>query len=103
MNEWVKLKARYTSNSNYSRRKVIKLESNFEDFKNHIIDCGAEILLNPCQSEALRFYIKGEIGIVYEKGSGNLVAHDLGIKYQESINDPIAENNDSYLPWKLKA
>ena len=102
MDNWTKLRARYTSNSNYSRRKVIKLQSSFDDFKNYIIDCGAEILMNPCQSEALRFYINGEIGIVYEKGSGNLIAHDLGFKYQESINDPISENNDSYLPWRLK-
>lgn len=101
MDDWKKLRARYSSNNTYARRKVIGSSSNFEDFKNYIIDQGAEILMNPCQSEALRFYINGQIGIVYEKGSGNLVAYDLGIKYQKSISDPIDMCNNSYLPWSL--
>ena len=101
MDDWKKLRARYSSNNTYARRKVIGSSSNFDDFKNYIIDQGAEILMSPCQSEALRFYINGQIGVVYEKGSGNLVAHDLGIKYQKSINDPIDMCNNSYLPWSL--
>lgn len=102
MNEWMKLKSRYQSNKQYERRKVILKQIDFEDFKNYIIDLGAEIALEPCQSESLRFYLNNEIGIVYSKGSGNLLAHNLGIDYQKSIGDPIEKNNYSVIPWSLK-
>lgn len=79
--EWNKLKARYTSGRQYSRRKVLLTRTDFEDFENWLIDQKADILATSIQDEALRFKLHGETGIIYEKGSGNLLAHNLGIKY----------------------
>ncbi len=79
--EWRKLQARYKSVSQYSKRKVLSSKKDLEDFTNWLIDQGAEVLLNPCQHEALRFHLNNELGIVWTKGSGNLLAHDLGIQY----------------------
>lgn len=81
VNEWKKLRARYGSISQYSKRQVLSRKKDLEDFANWLVDQGAEILLNPCQHEALRFYLNNELGIVWEKGSGNLLAHDMGNKY----------------------
>ena len=80
-NEWQKLRNRYGSINHYSKRQVLKSKKDLEDFANWLIDQGAEILLNPCQNEALRFYLNNELGIVWDKGSGNLLAHDMGNKY----------------------
>ena len=82
VNEWKKLRARYGSISQYSKRQVLSRKKDLEDFANWLVDQGAEILLNPCQHEALRFYLNNELGIVWEKASGNLLAHDMGIAYQ---------------------
>lgn len=81
-NEWKKLRARYNSLTQYSKRQVLSNRTDLEDFANWLVDQGAEILLNPCQHESLRFYLKDELGIVWSKGSGNLLAHDMGIAYQ---------------------
>ena len=80
--EWERLKARYWSKGAYVKRQVIEgFYSNKEDFVNFLVDEGAEILLEPKQSEEFRFRLNGELGIVYTKGSGNLLAHDMGRKY----------------------
>ena len=83
-NEWQRLRARYASISKYSKRQVLNNKKDLKDFANWLVDQGAEILLNPCQHESLRFYLKNELGIVWDKGSGNLLAHDMGKNYEES-------------------
>lgn len=80
--EWRKLRARYKSITLYSKRRVLSSKKDLEDFTNWLIDQGAEVLLNPYQNEALRFYLNNELGIVWNKGSGNLLAHDMGIAYE---------------------
>lgn len=85
-NEWQKLRARYKSVRQYSSRRVLKSKKDLEDFANWLVDQGAEILLNPCQYESLRFYLNNELGIVWEKGTGNLLAHDMGIKYESEVS-----------------
>lgn len=82
--EWRKLRARYSSINQYSKRQVLKSKKDIEDFANWLVDQGAEILLNPCQHESLRFYLNNQLGIVWDKGSGNLLAHDMGKVYEES-------------------
>lgn len=88
--EWRKLRARYGSISQYSRRQVLSRKKDLEDFANWLVDQGAEILLQPCQNESLRFYLNNELGIVWDKGSGNLLAHDMGNKYdsKQSPKEP---------------
>lgn len=81
-NEWKKLRSRYTSNNQYTKRQVLTIRGDLEDFSNWLIDQGAEVLLNPCQYESLRFRLKGELGIIWDKGSGNLLAHDMGKLYE---------------------
>ncbi len=83
-NEWQKLRARYSSIAKYSKRRVLSNKKDLEDFSNWLVDQGAEILLNPCQYESLRFYLNKELGIVWDKGTGNLLAHDMGIAYEAS-------------------
>ncbi len=83
-NEWKRLRARYESINKYSKRQVLRNKKDLEDFTNWLVDQGAEILLNPCQHESLRFYLKNELGIVWDKGSGNLLAHDMCKTYEES-------------------
>ena len=81
-NEWKRLRARYESINKYSKRQVLRNKKDLEDFTNWLVDQGAEILLNPCQHESLRFYLNNQLGIVWDKGSGNLLAHDMGNVYQ---------------------
>ena len=81
-NEWKRLRARYESINKYSKRQVLRNKKDLEDFTNWLVDQGAEILINPCQHESLRFYLKNELGIVWDKGSGNLLAHEMGNVYQ---------------------
>ena len=85
MNDWKVLRKMFSSNKHYAERQVTTTGDDLEDFKNWLIDQGCEIQLNPCQSEAIRFKKDGQIGIVYEKGSGNLLAHKLGVQYLKSI------------------
>ena len=75
----------FSSNKHYANRQVTTTNDDMEDFKNWLVDQGYEIQLNPCQSELIRFKKDGEIGIVYEKGSGNLLAHNLGTQYLKTI------------------
>ena len=101
LNEWDVLKKRYGSNRQYAQRKVLSSKSHFHDFVEFLIHKGADISSKPAQDEALRFHLNGEIGIVYTKGSGNLLAHDLGIQYQDSIKEPIQKNNHSTIGFDL--
>lgn len=80
-NEWKALKSRYATNTRYLNRKVLKTASDFEDFTNFIVDLGADILTDLKQDECLRFKYNGHLGIVWGKGSGNLLAHNLGVRY----------------------
>ena len=79
--EWGKLRARYGSNSQYARRQVLKSQGDIEQFKEWISSQGADVLATKMQAESFRFYLNNKLGIMYEKGSGNLLAHDLGIKF----------------------
>lgn len=83
MNDWEKLKARYNSKAAYTNRKVIDSRHDYEDFQDYLINtCGAEIQATPKQDEAMRFKMPdGELGIIYGKGSGNLTAHNVGMRY----------------------
>ena len=83
-NEWKVLKSRYATNTRYLNRKVLKTASDFEDFTNFIVDLGADILTNLKQDECLRFKYNGCLGIMWGKGSGNLLAHNLGARYYRS-------------------
>lgn len=85
MDDWKVLRKKFGSNRHYANRQVTRSGDDLEDFKNWLVDQGYEIKLHPCQSEALRFQKDGHIGIVYEKGSGNLLAHNLGVQYLNSI------------------
>ena len=90
-NEWEILKSRYASNMRYLNRKVLKSASDFEDFTNFIVDLGAEILTGLKQDECLRFKYNGHLGIMWGKGSGNLLAHNLGVRYYR-------ENGEGHFP-----
>lgn len=83
MNEWEKLKNRYGNKTTYKHRKVLVNRDDFEDFQDYLINvCGAEIQAVPKQDEALRFKLPdNNLGIIYGKGSGNLIAHNLGMRY----------------------
>lgn len=101
MNEWEKLKSRYSSNKQYAKRKVLFNNQDKEDFVNYLINMGAEIILEPKQSESFRFRLNGDLGIVYTKGSGNLLAHDMGYKYDCSNNKEQVQEA-ILCPWSSK-
>lgn len=92
MNDWEILKARYSSKSAYAKRKVINSADDFEDFQDYLVNVAcAEVAGKPKQDEALRFKLPdGSLGIIYGKGSGNLQAHNLGMRY--------CRDNDIQLP-----
>lgn len=94
MNEWVELKARYGSNRQYINRKIAISGSQIDDFKNYLIDLGADIFNESKQNELFRFKINGQLGIVYEKYSGNLLAHNMGAEYNRLIGQ---DNMELYL------
>ena len=86
MHTWKILKGRYSSNEKYRDRKVIRSPSDLEEFKDFIINsCNCQILSRDFENEAFRFKRGKDIGIVYSRGGGNLLAHDLGMKYDSSI------------------
>lgn len=101
MNEWQKLEARYASKKLYAKRKVLFNKQDKDDFVNYLIDSGAEIILEPKQSEAFRFRLNGELGIVYTKGSGNLLAHDIGYKY-DCLNNKEQVQDAKSCRWSSK-
>lgn len=94
-NEWKRLKSRYETTSGYENRKVLKSKEDFEDFTNWLVDMGAEILTGLKQDECLRFRMKWVLGIMWGKGSGNLISHDLGAEYYRSQGDTNFQNNFS--------
>lgn len=67
MNEWDRLRARYSSKGQYLNRKVLFKRGDFEDFSNWLVDQGAEVLSEPKQDEALRFRLNGELGLFTAK------------------------------------
>lgn len=83
MNDWQILRSRYSSNRSYKNRLAL-LPSKFEDFSNWLVDQGADVYTKTEQNELLRFRHKGQLGIWYESGSGNLLMHDLADKYMET-------------------
>ncbi|MDC5214610.1 hypothetical protein OHW69_08055 [Acinetobacter baumannii] len=83
MNDWQILRSRYGSNRSYKNRLAL-LPSKFEDFSNWLVDQGADVYSKTEQNELLRFRYKGQLGIWYESGSGNLLMHDLADKYLET-------------------
>ena len=102
---WILLKNRYSSNSSYNHRKVIENKEDFEDFQDYLIStCNAEILAQPKQDEALRFKMPdGNLGIVYGRGSGNLTAHNLGLRYSRDngIDLPADYHNATNYRWHV--
>lgn len=81
MNDWQILRSRYSSNRSYKNRKALPV-SKLEDFKNWLVDIGADVYSQTEQNELLRFRHKGILGIWYESGSGNLLMHDLAAKFE---------------------
>ncbi len=102
MNDWEILKARYGTSSAYKNRKIIDNGADYEDFQDYLINtCGAEIQANPKQDEAMRFKMpNGDLGIIYGKGAGNLIAHNLGMRYCRDNGVELPPNYSSSLPYK---
>ncbi|WP_227061929.1 hypothetical protein [Acinetobacter pittii] len=83
MNDWQILRSRYGSNRSYKNRKALSTFE-LEDFKEWLVDQGADVYSKTEQNELLRFRLNGQLGIWYESGSGNLLMHDLADKYMET-------------------
>lgn len=81
MNEWQVLRKRYPSNRSYKNRVALP-PSKLEEFQNYLVDIGADVYSYTEQNELLRFRYKGQLGIWYESGSGNLLMHDLSEKFK---------------------
>ena len=98
MNEWQELKERYGSNIQYANRALALSGSKLEDFKNYLVDTGADVFDLKIQNEMFRFKLNGKLGIVYEKLSGNLLAHNIGAEYNRLIGQDSMELylKDSY-------
>lgn len=80
MSDWQILRSRYGSNRSYKNRKALSTFE-LEDFKEWLVDQGADVYSKTEQNELLRFRLNGQLGIWYESGSGNLLMHDLADKY----------------------
>ena len=85
MTDWEKLRLRYGSKRQYLNRSTKIYNSNFEDFLNFLADNGCDVSTELAQDEMIRFRFDGELGIIYSKGSGNLLGHDMADKYWDSI------------------
>jgi len=72
------------SSKAYKKRKALNLKQ-LEEFSNWVIDKGADVLAKPAQYEVLRFWLNGELGVLYQTGSGNLLMHDLGEKFSNEL------------------
>lgn len=84
MNDWQILRSRYGSTRSYKNRKALPV-SKLEDFKNWLVDIGADVYSQTEQNELLRFRHKGILGIWYESGSGNLLMHDLADEFEVAV------------------
>lgn len=91
MNDWEILKARYGSNRQYLNRSMSLCGDQWDDFKNHLVDLGADVFDLKIQNEKFRFKLNGELGIVYEKGSGNLLAHNMAAEFHRLIGQDSME------------
>ena len=92
MNDWEILKARYGSNRQYLNRELAICGSEkWEEFKNFLIDQGADILTRSIQNEKFRFKLSKKIGIVYENHSGDLLAHNMGAEFNRLIGQDSTE------------
>lgn len=101
MSEWEVLKARYGSNRQYLNRKISVYD--WEDFKNYLVDSGADVFDVCVQNEMFRFKLNGELGIVYNKGSGSLLAHNMAAEYNRANNEEtleVALKDEYYRKWK---
>lgn len=80
---WEKLRRRYSSTRLYQNRSVInKFLYNKKEFEEWLIDKGMDVKTSLAQYEAIRFVTPdGYLGIVWNTGAGNLLAHDLGIQF----------------------
>lgn len=83
MNDWQRLRQRYVSNRQYANRTTGINQSNLEEFKNFLVDQNADVLTILAQDEMTRFRLNGDLGIIYSKGSGNLLGHDMADKFKE--------------------
>ncbi|WP_296283613.1 hypothetical protein [uncultured Acinetobacter sp.] len=86
MNEWQTLRSRYKSQRAYQRRRVIKSQTDLQDFSDFVVDQGADISAQPFENETLRFKFNGVFGIVWTSGTGNLLAHDFGNKFYKEAS-----------------
>ncbi|AFU62261.1 hypothetical protein AVV48_gp12 [Acinetobacter phage phiAC-1] len=84
MNDWKILRSRYRSTRSYKNRKALPIYM-LEDFKNWLVDIGADVYSETEQNELLRFRKNGVLGIWYESGSGNLLMHDLAKQFEGSL------------------
>lgn len=91
MNDWDVLKARYGSNRQYKSRNISISNSQMEEFQNFLIDNGYDILTEKNQDEMFRFRKGRKIGIVYEKRSGNLLAHNMAAEFHRLVGQDSME------------
>lgn len=91
MNDWEILKARYGSNRQYLNRDLSLCGYQWDEFKNYLVDSGADVLDMKIQHEKFRFKLNGGLGIVYEKGSGNLLAHNMAAEFHRLIGQDSME------------
>lgn len=80
VSDWQTLRNRYSSLNQYNKRVALN-PSCLEEFSNWLVDIGADVFSNTEQYEILRFTLNGKLGIWYQKGSGDLLMHDLAQKF----------------------
>jgi hypothetical protein len=91
MNDWDILKARYGSNRQYKSRTISISNSQMNEFKNFLVDCGCDVMTQSKQDELFRFKKGNEIGIIYERKSGNLLAHNMAAEFHRLIGQDSME------------
>lgn len=82
--EWDILKARYGSNNQYKKRTVSVYD--WDDFEDYLHNMDYDIMTGYVQDVKFRFRCRktGNIGIIYTKRSGNLLAHNVCAEYNRS-------------------
>lgn len=80
---WEILMQRYPSKGKYKQRQVI---SDYQNKKHQLYlwleSLGFECSFSNTSSEQIRFKDGKYLGIIYESGTGNLIAHDVCAKFQ---------------------